>query len=179
MTVLSFPVLKELYFQTLDRAQAYEILNNLRHKNSSQPLSHPEELHRALISLYQASIYGAEIDIRENIEAVNSILDKLMSNMDNHYIEHIDNLVSIKRENSRLDKMLPSLADNLEKSLKEIVMLINNRCNLNVTNPDNNKIEKVHTCLTCSTSFTSNRKDAKYCSQKCKQIAYRERKNSS
>lgn len=39
-----------------------------------------------------------------------------------------------------------------------------------------NKLMKKHTCPICGSVFESNRKDAKYCSARCKQAAYRNRK---
>jgi hypothetical protein len=44
---------------------------------------------------------------------------------------------------------------------------------------ENNKLIKERTCLICSSRFKSNRKNSMYCSDKCKQAAYRERKESN
>lgn len=44
---------------------------------------------------------------------------------------------------------------------------------------ENNKLIKERTCLTCNSYFKSNRKNSMYCSDKCKQAAYRERKESN
>jgi hypothetical protein len=65
--------------------------------------------------------------------------------------------------------------DSLEKQLDEL------KGNISVTDvskqyTEDGRLIKEKTCLICKSNFKSNRKDSMYCSYKCKQAAYRARK---
>ena len=54
---------------------------------------------------------------------------------------------------------------------------MNYKGNISVTQKQqigDSKLLKEQVCIVCSNTFNSNRKNAKYCSLKCKQAAYRE-----
>jgi hypothetical protein len=185
---------KELFYSILDRVQAYEIVKNSWEAAVHKPLTTNEELRQATLELYvSACKTGNEPNITKNMEAVNSLLDKLMPEIyviDNPMPE-IPDLIGERRQNSNLRAALPYMAKNLEGKLREFVTLLSSNSNIqvteqdkresntSVTEPNNHNIGKAHTCLICSESFTSKRKDSKYCSSRCKQIAYRERKESA
>jgi predicted nucleic acid-binding Zn ribbon protein len=124
---------------------------------------------------------GDEQRFRDKLEAVNSLLDKLIPEVDSGtfgQFKEVPDLIGDRRQNSNLRDELPYMAKNLEGKLGEFVTLLSGNSNRSVTEPNKHNIEKAQTCLTCSESFTSKRKDSKYCSSRCKQIAYRERKES-
>lgn len=192
MTVFLDSIQKEQLFRTLDKVQAYEIVKNSWEAVRKEPLTTNEELRKATLELYQSTcISDNEPNIRKNMEAVNSLLDKLIPEIHDSLMPEIPDLIGDRRQNSNLRDVLPYMAKNLEGKLREFVTLLSNNgnipvteqdkreSNINVTEPNNHNIEKAHTCLTCSTPFTSKRKDSKYCSSRCKQIAYRERKESA
>lgn len=73
---------------------------------------------------------------------------------------------------------LRSRIDSLEKELNELkgnikVTDTETQCNQHT---EEGKLIKEKTCLVCNSHFKSNRKDSMYCSYKCKQAAYRARK---
>jgi hypothetical protein len=75
---------------------------------------------------------------------------------------------------------LRSRIDSLEKQLNELkgnipVTDIVTQCNQYT---EEGKLIKEKTCLICNSHFKSNRKDSMYCSYKCKQAAYRARKET-
>jgi hypothetical protein len=68
--------------------------------------------------------------------------------------------------------------DSLEKQLNELksyspVTVAVTQCNQHT---EDGKLVKEKNCLICKSQFKSNRKDSMYCSYKCKQAAYRARK---
>ena len=68
--------------------------------------------------------------------------------------------------------------DSLEKQLNELksyspVTVAVTQCNQHT---EEGKLVKEKNCLICKSQFKSNRKDSMYCSYKCKQAAYRARK---
>lgn len=183
MTILCNHVQKELIFRTFDRVQAYEIVKNLYERASGVPLTTNEELRVATLELYISASYTVnEGRVREQLEKVNSLLDELIASPewgDGEKIKLINELSGEKRKNEELNYMFSLQAKVIEGSLKDFISLLGGKDNISVTEekqPENNELEKAHTCLTCSAPFTSKRKDSKYCSSKCKQIAYRERK---
>jgi hypothetical protein len=183
MVIFRNYVQKELFFRTLDRVQAYELVKNSWEYRSGKPLTVNEELRKATLELFiSASDMIDEELVREKLEAVNSLLDKLIPAVDSGIgglCKEIPDLVGHKRENSELAGALPYVAKNMEGSLKDLVTLLSGNSNITATEQNNRNIVKAHTCLTCSAPFTSKRKDSKYCSSRCKQIAYRERKESA
>ena len=73
--------------------------------------------------------------------------------------------------NSRVELLEKQLND-LKSNSKEILNVT--KCNLHT---EEGKLIKEKICLICNASFKSNRKDSMYCSVKCKQAAYRARKD--
>jgi hypothetical protein len=188
-------VQKELFFNVLDRVQAYELVKNSWEATGHKPLTVNEELRQATLELFMsASDRYDEALVTEKMEAVNSLLDKLIPEVDSGAFgqcREVPDLIGERRQNSDLRDVLPYMAKNLEGKLREFVTFLSGNgnvtvteqdkreSNVKVTEPNNHNIEKAHTCLICSESFTSKRKDSKYCSSRCKQIAYRERKEGA
>lgn len=174
---------RELIFRTLDRAQAYELVKNFCEQVTGEPLTTDEELREATLKLFRsASEVVNEEAVRKELENVNRLLDELMVSWDMERKHLVHDLTGDRRKNESLVHVLSLVAKNTEESLKDIVAILRGISNLSITEgkqPENRNLEKVHTCLTCSASFTSKRKDSKYCSSRCKQIAYRERKESA
>jgi hypothetical protein len=78
---------------------------------------------------------------------------------------------------------IDDLRNRIESLEKQIAYLKSNssetysvtKCNQHT---EEGKLIKEKTCLICNASFKSNRKDSMYCSYKCKQAAYRARKEN-
>lgn len=68
--------------------------------------------------------------VREKLEAVNSLLDKLIPAVDSGtwgVCKEIPDLIGHKRENSELTDILPHMAKNMEGSLKDLILLLRSR----------------------------------------------------
>lgn len=151
----------EAYLTALDRAQAYEICVN------EYKLVDAMELRRELTQLHRLRTLNDESNLIEHIEKVNEYLDNLISSCDSQTQEKIKNFLQERRTAANVNEgLLKRIAEEADR-LNKIVASVNR----SVT-----REHSEHTCIICNEKFPSVSKHSVYCSPKCRQAAYRERK---
>lgn len=167
-------VLKEVFLRILDKAQAYELVMGMFGRET------PKELKESLVSLYQATYMTDETNLKGHIRKTNRILSRLISECDTEKKEDIRKFLKYRRVTPVIEKEIKRRLSEEAENINMLIESMDDICNEEVTpkrHTENGKLIKQHVCIVCSNTFNSNRKNAKYCSSKCKQAAYRENKD--
>lgn len=193
------PHLKQKCFMVLDKVQAFELCDSEKDHNEFVLSLLPEtrELYRC------SEVYKDSVMLENQIQKIESLLNNRYSTCNGNtkrdimdfvthrrnisYIEDIIGEMNIReRENAgQLRDFKKEFQEFKDYLLDNLVTDKNPKCNPSVTNTVttkqrtvNGKLVKEHSCAVCENVFNSHRKDALYCSVKCKQMAYRSRKST-
>jgi len=146
-----------------------------------------EKLTSMLNEMYSNSDYLIKADIldfmakrrevNELTESINEIKRKMRISEDKSF-EISDSLTKLNNKIDSIEKKINTLTNRS-------VTFPQRKSDIPVTEKsptgkytENGKLMKEKICLVCNSKFNSNRRDAKYCSLKCRQAACREKKNN-
>lgn len=106
------------------------------------------------------------------------LLNNLISKCNSIIRSDIEKFVKERRQSIDLTEKTKKVFLEEANQLNDIVTFMDFKDNISITqkqHTENGKLLKEHVCIVCSNTFNSNRKNAKYCSSKCKQAAYTEK----
>jgi len=146
-----------------------------------------EKLTSMLNEMYSNSDYLIKADIldfmakrrevNELTESINEIKRKMRISEDKSF-EISDSLTKLNNKIDSIEKKINTLTNRS-------VTFPQRKSDIPVTEKsptgkytENGKLMKEKICLVCNSKFNSNRRDAKYCSLKCRQAACREKKSN-
>jgi hypothetical protein len=143
----------------------------------------PNQFRNTLIEdIKQLNMYMHNCDLKNFSKYANKIEKMLNEGRFSTVLSlFIDTYEQIEESRGIEIEALRKRIDSLEKQLNELKG--NSQVTVTVTqsnrHTEEGKLIKEKTCLICNSYFKSNRKDSMYCSYKCKQAAYRARKEIS
>jgi hypothetical protein len=167
-------VLKEIFFRTFDKAQAYELEMWALGRET------PKELKESLVRLHKFTYLGEEVSLRDLLKQTNMMLDRLISELGTEAEGYIKKYMKVRSETPEIEEEIKRRLKREAESINMLIESMNGICNEEVTqkiHTEDGKLIKERVCVVCSSTFNSNRKNAKYCSSKCKQAGYREKKD--
>jgi hypothetical protein len=171
----------ESYRTTLDRVQGYQVVSARRRSyNPDTVLMINQQLAKLLDDYYSFN----EACIFDDLLKINKMIDDAMEESS---VTSADISRFIRSKQQPLDLNINEVViDILDQEIKQLtcfVTALKTKSNIPVMeditqqqHTVNGKLLKECVCVVCSNTFNANRKNAKYCSDKCKQAAYRNRK---
>lgn len=171
------PNLWEAYSATLDRAQAYEVLSKCDDVNNRN------ELNMELYTMHLSFCNCNDHDVENSILKINKMLDEFINESKSVRSAEVQHFLMNRRPGTNIDDTVLGMLNQEIKRLTVFVTALQNKGNVSVADAvtseqytEDGKLIKEKICSVCDSKFNSNRVDAQYCSTKCKQAAYRERK---
>jgi hypothetical protein len=174
------PDLEESYFTKFDQVQAYELFAREEKREE-----HIKELQSELKKLFNYHYMSSTVDVEKEILKISNMLEEFISYNPSNVKGEIDYFVHMKNRDANIDEIVIDMLTQIKNRINVFVTAMKCRSNKNVNEyitpkqqTEEGKLVKEKNCLLCNSVFKSKRSDAKYCSSKCKQAAYREKKSS-